>query len=146
MHIPENALIIDCVTRWNSTYDMYKRLLQQRLAVYAVLHDEKVTRLSDARTLDLSDSQWQIMQSMAPVLKPLYMATRLVCSEAFPTSTTRELEDRHTGINIAKEISAICDEFKIKHNTIAGLVSDNASNMVFLCHITDVLGTLCSSR
>ncbi|KAJ8309997.1 hypothetical protein KUTeg_011862 [Tegillarca granosa] len=38
--------------------------------------------------------------------------------------------ETHTGINIVKEISAICDEFKIKHDTITGLVSDNASSII----------------
>ena len=33
MGIASNKLIIDCPTRWNSTYDMFERLLEQRLAI-----------------------------------------------------------------------------------------------------------------
>lgn len=85
MGIPENSLILDCPTRWNSTYDMFLRLLEQRLAVYAVLHDPKITKPADARILDMTDDQWTIIEGMIPVLKPLYMATRLMCSEEYPT-------------------------------------------------------------
>ena len=85
MGIASNKLIIDCPTRWNSTYDMFERLLEQRLAIYAVLHDRTITKPSDARVLDLSDEQWSFMEAVVPVLKPLYMATRLMCSEEYPT-------------------------------------------------------------
>ena len=85
MGIATNKLIIDCPTRWNSTYDMFERLLEQRLAIYAVLHDQTITKPSDARVVDLSDEQWSFMEAVVPVLKPLYMATRLMCSEEYPT-------------------------------------------------------------
>ena len=57
MGIATNKLIIDCPTRWNSTYDMFERLLGQRLAIYAVLHDQTITKSSDARVLDMTDEQ-----------------------------------------------------------------------------------------
>ena len=85
MGIATNKLIIDCPTRWNSTYDMFERLLEQRLAIYAVLHDQTITKSSDARVLDMTDEQWSFMEAIVPVLKPLYMATRLMCSEEYPT-------------------------------------------------------------
>ncbi|KAK3095201.1 hypothetical protein FSP39_011428 [Pinctada imbricata] len=85
MNIPEHNLIIDCPTRWNSTFDMFQRLQEQRMAVYAVLHDKNATKVSDARTLDLHDNQWLIMEGMVNVLRPFYMATRVMCSEEYPT-------------------------------------------------------------
>ncbi|XP_062618085.1 E3 SUMO-protein ligase ZBED1-like [Saccostrea cucullata] len=85
MSLPENNLIIDCPTRWNSTFDMFERLQEQRMAVYAVLHDKKVTKENDARILDLSDGQWLILEGMITVLRPFYMATRVMCSEEYPT-------------------------------------------------------------
>ena len=36
MDLPSHKLIIDCPTRWNSTYSMFERLFEQRLAVYAI--------------------------------------------------------------------------------------------------------------
>ncbi|MEW8547555.1 MAG: hAT transposon family protein [Candidatus Thiodiazotropha sp.] len=85
MGIATNKLIIDCPTRWNSTYNMFERLLEQRLAIYAVLHDQTITKPSDARVLDMADEQWSFMEAIVPVLQPLYMATRLMCSEEYPT-------------------------------------------------------------
>ena len=85
MGVAENSLILDCPTRWNSTYDMFERLLEQRLAIYAVLHDTKITKSADARVLDMADEQWALIEGMVPILKPLYMATRLMCSEEYPT-------------------------------------------------------------
>ncbi len=62
---------------------MFERLLEQRLAIYAVVHNTK--NASDARLLDLTENQWRVMEEMVPVLKPLYMATRIMCSEEYPT-------------------------------------------------------------
>ena len=86
LNILENNLIIDCPTRWNSTFDMFERLQEQRMAVYAVLHDKNTTKGSDARVLDLHENQWLIMDAMVTVLRPFYMATRLMCSEEYPTA------------------------------------------------------------
>ena len=85
MGIAQNTLILDCPTRWNSTYDMFERLLEQCLAIYAVLHDQAITKLSEAHVLDLTDDQWTLLEAIVPVLKPLYMSTRLMCSEEYPT-------------------------------------------------------------
>ena len=85
MGIAQNTLILDCPTRWNSTYDMFERLLEQRLAIYAVLHDQAITKPSEVRVLDLTDDQWTLLEAIVPVLKPLYMSTRLMCSEEYPT-------------------------------------------------------------
>ncbi|XP_041366567.1 E3 SUMO-protein ligase ZBED1-like [Gigantopelta aegis] len=83
MHLTEHSLVLDCPTRWNSTFDMFERLIEQRLSVYAVVHNMKSP--GDARILDLTDSHWTIIEGMIPVLKPLYMATRIMCSEEYPT-------------------------------------------------------------
>jgi hypothetical protein len=82
MNIKENMLIIDCETRWNSTYDMFERIIEQRLPV---LHDPNFTKMEDARVLSLSDDQMKIIEGLVPVLKPLYIATRTMCSELYPT-------------------------------------------------------------
>ena len=85
MGVPQNQLINDVPTRWNSTFDMFERLLQQLLPIYNVLHDARVTKPADARTLALTDAQWGIIENLVPVLKPLYIATRVMCSEEYPT-------------------------------------------------------------
>ena len=74
MNIAQHSLLQDVATRWNSTYFMYDRLLEQRWAVYAVIHDDKVTS-SDQRHLDLRSEQWDLLSQLVVVLKPLQVAT-----------------------------------------------------------------------
>ena len=74
MNIAHHSLLQDVATRWNSTYFMYDRLLEQRWAVYAVIHDDKVTS-SDQRHLDLRSEQWDLLSQLVVVLKPLQVAT-----------------------------------------------------------------------
>lgn len=60
---------------------MLGRLLEQRWAVTAVLSDRTVTRLQDARTQEIRDEHWQIMEEIAPVLETLKCATTIMSSE-----------------------------------------------------------------
>ena len=78
MNVPEHRLIQDVSTRWNSTYLMYERLLEQRWAIYAVMHDEQVTS-SDQRYLYLKEDHWNLLQQMVTALKPLQVATTALC-------------------------------------------------------------------
>ncbi|KAK5933029.1 hypothetical protein CgunFtcFv8_004687 [Champsocephalus gunnari] len=66
---------------------MFDRLLEQRWAVAAVLSDRSVTTLSDARTLDLADDSWIVMEEMLPVLRSLKCATTALCGESGVSSS-----------------------------------------------------------
>ena len=78
MSIPQHNLLQDVSTRWNSTYFMYDRLAEQRWAIYAVIHDELVTP-SSHRHLDLAPDQWDLLNQLIVVLKPLQVATTALC-------------------------------------------------------------------
>jgi len=80
-NLPDHRLIQHVKTRWNSIYDMFERLLEQRWAVAAVLSDREVTKLSDARTLELADANWHVMEELLPVLHSLKIATTKVSGE-----------------------------------------------------------------
>ena len=75
------TLIKSCKTRWNSVYDMFERLVELRWAVTAVLSDRNVTKLAEARVLELSDEYWRVMKDMLPVLTKLKCATTVMSSE-----------------------------------------------------------------
>ncbi|KAM4549130.1 E3 SUMO-protein ligase ZBED1-like [Odontesthes bonariensis] len=81
MQLPKHKLIQSCKTRWNSVVDMFERLLEQRWAVTAVLSDRTVTKLQDARVLELTDEYWAIMGELKPLLETLKCATTLISSE-----------------------------------------------------------------
>ncbi|XP_070404635.1 E3 SUMO-protein ligase ZBED1 [Nothobranchius furzeri] len=81
MQLPSHKLIQSCKTRWNSVSEMFNRLTEQRWAVSAVLSDRTVTKLSDARTLELRDEYWQLMEDVAPVLETLKCATTVMSAE-----------------------------------------------------------------
>ncbi|KAK5883122.1 hypothetical protein CesoFtcFv8_019485 [Champsocephalus esox] len=66
---------------------MFDRLLEQRWAVAAVLSDRSVTTLSDARTLDLADDSWIVMEEMLPVLRSLKCTTTALCGESGVSSS-----------------------------------------------------------
>lgn len=81
MQLPKHKLIQSCKTRWNSVFDMFERLLEQRWAVTAVLSDRTVTKLQDARILEIKDEYWAIMDDLKPVLETLKCATTIMSSE-----------------------------------------------------------------
>ncbi|MBN3273428.1 ZBED1 protein, partial [Polyodon spathula] len=85
LELSEHILITDCTSRWNTTFDMFECLVRERLNIHAVLNCPEVTKPSDAMNLTLSDSQWDIIEAMVPVLRPLHVATRIMCSQEYPT-------------------------------------------------------------
>ncbi|KAK0137429.1 Zinc finger BED domain-containing protein 1 [Merluccius polli] len=54
---------------------------RQRWAVAAVLLDRTVTKLQDARILELKDEYWQLMEETQPVLRTLKCATTVMSAE-----------------------------------------------------------------
>ena len=58
-------------TRWNSVVQMFDRLNELRWPIVAVLSDRSITKLTDAKTLDMKDEYWDLMAEVTPVLKPL---------------------------------------------------------------------------
>ena len=80
MNVPQHSLLQEVPTRWNSTYLMYERLAEQQWAIYAVIHDDKVTP-TDKHYLDLTPEQWDLLSQMLIVLKPLQVATTALSYE-----------------------------------------------------------------
>ncbi|XP_078495159.1 LOW QUALITY PROTEIN: E3 SUMO-protein ligase ZBED1-like [Ciona intestinalis] len=73
-------LITECPTRWNSTFDMFDRLLSLQWCIRAVLTDFKITKPSVASSLQMSSSQ-----SLVHVLKPLKIATTMMSASKYPS-------------------------------------------------------------
>ena len=65
----------------HSTYYMLDRLAEQRVAIYAVIHDPSFTK-PEHRYLDLKDNQWELLSQLVTVLKPLQIATTVLSADS----------------------------------------------------------------
>nr|XP_014354555.1 PREDICTED: zinc finger BED domain-containing protein 1-like [Latimeria chalumnae] len=81
-NLPQHHLMQYCKTRWNSINDMFERLQEQRWSIAAVLSDRSFTKLAEARTLELTDDNWQIIEELLPVLRSLKCATTALHGES----------------------------------------------------------------
>ncbi|KAL3980185.1 desumoylating isopeptidase 1 [Sarotherodon galilaeus] len=77
MGTAEHKLIQDVAVRWNSSYYMIERLLEQRWPVVATLSDPKVTQCGK-QYLDLKSDQWILLDELKEVLKPYEQATNVL--------------------------------------------------------------------
>ena len=82
MQDEQHNLVQDVATRWNSTYFLIERLLEQCWPVIAALSDPSVTKYGD-RSLDLTSEQWNLLAELKPVLHILQVATTFLSAEYY---------------------------------------------------------------
>lgn len=73
--LPESCLKQDCPTRWNSTYYMLTRMLENRDAVITTL------ALTNPRLATLSPDEWEEMEQACNMLKPFEKVTAEISGE-----------------------------------------------------------------
>ena len=84
LKLPARKLMIDVSTRWNSSYDMLERFLQQQPAVTAALMSPEMRqREKDASTLNEADIT--NAEDVVKVLAPIKTITTILCSSHQPT-------------------------------------------------------------
>ena len=71
---PEHSLLQDVETRWNSTYLMLERLLEQRNAI-------NLYSVQRGGIDSLSVSEWALSERVVKILKPFYAATLEISSD-----------------------------------------------------------------
>jgi hypothetical protein len=79
---PIYKLIKDVPTRWNSSYDMLERYLEQQLPISAVLMNMKN---KEKDLPDLSDYDIKSATDLMNVLQPMKTITTMLCEEKIPT-------------------------------------------------------------
>lgn len=84
MGTKEHTLIQDVSTRWNSTYYMVTRLVEQRWPLTATLSDPSVTQRGK-QYLDLKPDQWTLLEDLAKALEPFEGATVYISGESYAT-------------------------------------------------------------
>nr|XP_055065281.1 E3 SUMO-protein ligase ZBED1-like [Misgurnus anguillicaudatus] len=82
---PSLMLIQDVSTRWNSTYHMLSRLLEQRWPVTAALSDPAANPRGKHHYLDIKPEQWHISEELTQVLGPFEEATEFLSGEQYVT-------------------------------------------------------------
>ncbi len=81
MSLPIKKLMLHSKTRWNSAFDMLQRLLENRWAVSAVLADPRSTKPQVAKSLELSNDEWHVIESICPILDPVKLTTVMLSAE-----------------------------------------------------------------
>ncbi|XP_077111148.1 zinc finger BED domain-containing protein 4-like [Ranitomeya variabilis] len=81
LNLPQQRLIIDVATRWNSTLHMVQRLCEQRRAVIYLWEDTHTRAGSWMADMELSGVQWSKLQDLCQVLQCFEECTRLVSAD-----------------------------------------------------------------
>lgn len=84
INVKKNALIQDVSTRWNSTFHMIERLLEQHWALTATLSDPKVIPRGK-RYFDLKPEQWELFEELNQGLAPFETATVDLSGQQYTT-------------------------------------------------------------
>ena len=86
LKIPAHKLMNDVRTRWNSSYLMLERYIEQQTAVHAALLDEKIRKQRDAPTdSNITSNDLTHAEQFLRLMEPLYQATLVISDEGKPT-------------------------------------------------------------
>jgi len=73
LNLPNHQLVQDVSTRWNSTYYLMERLLEQKRAVSLYITEHESLN-------NLTPSQWELMEQCIKLLKPFEEITKITSS------------------------------------------------------------------
>ena len=125
--LPKHKLIQDVCTRWNSSYDMLQRFLEQQPAVYAALTSKELRgKATDVSTL--SDDDIRVAQDVVELMHVMKQCTTMMCEECQPTASiivplkaqlisAFELNDNDSGI-IKDMKKTVINDLKSRYNTV----------------------------
>lgn len=82
LDLPRHKLIHDVVTRWNSSYSMFERFLEQQPAIVAAFMSKDLRKGVDIALL--TDKEVADVEDIVKLMEPIKMATTLMCEEAQP--------------------------------------------------------------
>ncbi|KAI4799930.1 hypothetical protein KUCAC02_016468 [Chaenocephalus aceratus] len=80
LHLPKHRLSNDEATRWNSSYEMVERYLEQQSAVYSALR-----ALKNKDIANLTDQEVRVAENVIEIMKPLKTVTTILSTETAPS-------------------------------------------------------------
>jgi len=83
LFLPKHELIQEVITRWNSTYFMLERFIEQKAAIYAVLVDQNKQSLF----VDITEDDILIISQLIKILKPYEEATKQISGENYVSAS-----------------------------------------------------------
>ena len=114
LDLPQHKLLQDCKTRWNSSFDMLERYVEQQAAVQAVFLSKDIKKnVKDIVTL--SDDDVSDIENVLKVLEPIKMVTTILCEEEHPTvSMIHPLQERLlTFLEVREEDTTLVKSVKL---------------------------------
>lgn len=84
---PKHKLMQSVSTRWNSTYTMIERIVEQRNPILGVLNDRAFTSKKLAKKHTLDNDNWELLCLLIEILKPFELATKIISGEKYPTAS-----------------------------------------------------------
>ncbi|XP_054744485.1 zinc finger BED domain-containing protein 4-like [Anastrepha obliqua] len=73
LNLPNHQLVQDVRTRWNSTYYLMERLLEQKRAISLYITDHE-------NLINLTHAQWELLEQCIKLLKPFEEITKITSS------------------------------------------------------------------
>lgn len=83
MNLKPLDLIQDVPTRWSSTFNMCKRLVDLRLPVSMVMVNQTVIEKQKRHQLELSSEQWAVLDTTCELLEPFAVLTKYLEAESY---------------------------------------------------------------
>ncbi|KAI4791001.1 hypothetical protein KUCAC02_034269, partial [Chaenocephalus aceratus] len=90
LNVPKHKLIHDVPTRWNSSYDMVERYIEQQAAVYSALTEKALKKNKNINTLSDQDDFLHKCTAVDPRFKALSHVDN-ACREHIYNSLTTEI-------------------------------------------------------
>ena len=82
LELPQHVLVMECKTRWSSTYHMIQRVQEQQAAICAVLAENRDRTI---RSLLPENEEWSTIEDLLSVLKPFCDGTTIMSGSRYPT-------------------------------------------------------------